>query len=190
MIEKQFAMLIGPSGSGKSTYRKKFLSDLPCISPDDFIRGKWTPKKCSLAWEFSQALALQLFSEGTSFCVDAQFLDPEVRRFWVSLAKGFGYRTHGVVFDTPLRQLFKNQKARGDRGGYGLIPREVVLQGHRSFRKQFAPKGKPWHEVILHGGFDTYCLVRWGDALSVQAGGVGGTRTRRGVGVHKGRATK
>lgn len=184
MIEKQFAMLIGPSGSGKSTYRKHFLEALPCISPDDFIRGKWTPKKCSLAWDFSQNLAIQLFLEGTSFCVDAQFLDPEVRRFWLSLAGGFGYRTHGVVFDTPLKQLFKNQKARGDRGGYGVIPREVVLEGRKKLVKQM--------RGTLHGEFDTYSVVVWGDAISRVAGGPpvqgGCTRTRRGA--HRGRACR
>lgn len=135
---KRFVMLVGVTGSGKSTWRKKHLADLPCISPDDFIRGRWTPRKCAAAWSFARDLAIEMFKEGESFVVDAQFVDPDVRREWLALARGFGFMQEGVVFDTSLAQIFRNQKARGTRGGYGLIPRDVVLESFKRLKDQMA----------------------------------------------------
>lgn len=121
-------MLIGPTGCGKSTFRKKYLSHLPCVSPDDFIVGKWSPKKAAHAWQHARNMAIELLVEDQSFVADAQFLDPKVRAEWTRIARGFSFKCRAFMFDTSWKQLRKNQKDRGERGLYGEIPFAVQRQ--------------------------------------------------------------
>ena len=131
-------MLVGPTGCGKSTFRQKHLAGLPCVSPDDFIVGQWTAKKAAHAWQCARNMAIELLIEKQSFVVDAQFLDPAVRAEWMSLAIGFGYKTHVFVFDTTWTQLRKNQQSRGARGHYGLIPHKVQRRSYQLMKQQLA----------------------------------------------------
>jgi predicted kinase len=148
-------MLIGPTGCGKSTFRKKHLAGLPCVSPDDFVVGKWSAKKAAHAWQHARNMAIELLLEKQSFVVDAQFLDPAVRAEWQHLALGFGFETRGVVFDTSWTQLRQNQKARGARGHYGLIPYKVQLRSYQLMRQQLAKLkaigGRSGINLMLHG---------------------------------------
>lgn len=135
-------MLVGPTGCGKSTFRKQHLAGLPCVSPDDFIVGKWTAKKATHAWQHARNMAIELMVEKKSFVVDAQFLDPAVRAEWQALAHGFGFETCAFVFSTSWTQLRKNQQSRGARGDYGLIPHKVQLRSYQLMKQQLA-KLKP-----------------------------------------------
>lgn len=127
---------IGVTGSGKSTFRRKSLSHLPCVSPDDFIVGLWNMQKASSAWNHARNTAIELMKEGNPFLLDGQFTEYGIRSEWAKLARGFGYTSHALIFDTPWRQLLKNQRARGNRGFYGLIPHGVVLKNYQMFRDQ------------------------------------------------------
>jgi predicted kinase len=151
-------MLIGPTGSGKSTYRKKYLSHLACVSPDDYVAGRWTFGKANLAWKHASQMALELFTSKEPFVVDAQFVDGKTRRRWARMAKSQGYEVEAIVFDTPWNQLLKNQKKRGSRGVYGRIPFMVVRSAHRRFK-----------ELMKHGveveSFDRMKVKKWKSKL-------------------------
>lgn len=131
---RQVIFMIGPTGCGKTTFRKKNLSHLPCVSPDDFIVGKWTHTKASLAWGYAKKVAVQLLKEKTSFVLDAQFVDGKTRnewRRWIETHRG--YKAVGVIFNTPWNQIQKNQSKRGNRGLYGKIPLAVQTAAYRRF---------------------------------------------------------
>lgn len=133
---KFMVMLVGPTGCGKSTFRKRRLSHLPCVSPDDFIVGRWSPKKAVHAWRHARNMAVELMGEQQSFVADAQFIDPAVRAEWLALARAFGFLTRGYAFNTPWKQLRENQQARGARGFYGTIPYKVQLRNYQLFKRQ------------------------------------------------------
>lgn len=168
--QKTMVLLVGPTGSGKSTFRKEHLSDWPCISPDAFIVGRWTPVKCGSAWTHAHETALEMLKDGDSFCVDAQFVDPATRKQWITLAKGFGFRTVGLIFITPWRQLLKNQAARGSRGHYGTIPFKVQRARYQEFKKQLRPKLDRWAEMGLP--FDYVHFVKWGEKFRFYVDGI------------------
>ena len=147
-------LMVGPTGCGKTTWRRKHLNGTPCVSPDDLILGKFTPRKCSHAWAHARQQALEMLSEEESFAVDAQFIDRKARRDWVNMARGYGYTVRLVVFLTPWRQLLKNHKRRGTRGGYGKVPYSVILRNYQEFVRQLGEGGAfigPW----------TVTWVRW-----------------------------
>ncbi len=157
-------LLMGPTGCGKTTYRKKHYRDLPCISPDDFIRGQWTPKKASLCWALARGLAVELLQEGQSFVMDAQFTEEALREEWCRLAHGFEFDVVAVVMHTPWRQLQKNQKKRGSRGLYGTIPYAVLLRNYQTFRDQIKAgkiRGRINHFRKNHQP-DGMAIVHWG----------------------------
>ncbi len=145
-------LMVGPTGCGKSTYRKRHLSKLPCVSPDDFIIGKFTHRKRFHAWAHAQLMAIDLLEGGESFVMDSQFIDPAVRREWFALASGFGYTVRSYVFLTPWQQILRNHKKRGDRGGYGRIPYATILEFYQAFMKQV-------REGTISTGVTTF--VRW-----------------------------
>lgn len=164
-------MVMGPTGCGKSTFRKKHLFDYPCVSPDDFIVGKWTHKKTVHAWQHARNMAIEMLIDGTSFVVDAQFIDPAVRAEWTALARGFKFRVRAFAFDTPWKQLRKNQQARGARGFYGVIPFKVQQRSYQLFKQQLKA------EVFMNEGFlrpplsrscfpySTIRIVKWGEPI-------------------------
>lgn len=132
---RQVIFMVGPTGCGKTTFRKKHLPHLPCVSPDDFIVGKWTPDKASLAWKYSKKVVTQLLQEKVQFVLDAQFVDSKTRndwRRWIETHKG--YRAVGLIFNTQWKQIRKNQSKRGDRGLYGKVPLAVQVSAYRRFR--------------------------------------------------------
>lgn len=153
-------MMAGPTGSGKTTFRKKYLNDLPCVSPDDFIVGKWTQAKARLAWQYAEKVAHLFFSNREQFVVDAQFVTTRSRNEWVKFARNFNYKVHVVCFNTPWRQLLKNHKARGIRGtglaAYGKIPLPVIRDFYNKFKAQDPSN---WH------GFNSITVVNWGDKI-------------------------
>jgi len=157
-------MMAGPTGCGKTTFRKKYLSHLPCISPDDFIVGKWTQPKARLAWSYAERLAGILFAERNPFVVDAQFVNPRARNDWVKLARSFGYKIHIVCFNTPWQQLLKNHKIRGERGiglaAYGRIPLPVIRQYYNKFKLSMQGPSN-WNL------FDSRIIVDWGQDVKM-----------------------
>lgn len=164
-------MLIGPTGCGKSTFRRKHLSGLPCVSPDDFIVGKWTAKKAVHAWQHARNLAIEMMVEKQSFVADAQFLDPAVRAEWKALASGFDFRVRAFAFDTPWKQLRENQQARGARGFYGTIPVKVQRRSYQLMRQQLA-KMTFLNEGFTHPmedrtsyPYDTIRVVKCGESI-------------------------
>lgn len=153
----RMVMLIGPTGSGKTFFRSQHLAALPCVSPDDLIIGKFSARKRASAWAHARNLAIEMMLGHEEFVVDAQFVDPALRYEWTCLAAGFGYRTLGLVFATPWKQLRKNQQARGARGHYGEIPLSVQKEMYQNFKKEFDGsnlKHENWFDVIR--------VVRWG----------------------------
>lgn len=149
-------MLIGPTGCGKSTFRKKHLAGLPCVSPDDFVVGKWSAKKAAHAWQHARNMAIELLMEKQSFVVDAQFLDYNVRSEWLALAKGFGFVPRAFCFDTSWKQLRKNQQARGARGLYGTIPIDVQRQNFKLMKELLA------RNDIYKEGYSRVTVVKFG----------------------------
>ncbi len=149
-------ILIGPTGCGKTTYRKanSKLAGLPCVSPDDFIVGKWTPAKAQLAWSFAEKMAKELMGENTEFVVDAQFINGDTRRRWRNMARHFDYDVTATVFKTPWKQLLKNHKQRGNRGNYGSIPFVVIRNAHNSFQRLIEDEN-------AFKSFDSVCFVEW-----------------------------
>lgn len=132
---RQVIFMVGPTGCGKTTFRKKNLPHLPCVSPDDFIVGRWTSTKAGLAWGYAKKVVAQLLLEKVSFVLDAQFVDDKTRNDWrrrIELCAG--YRAVGIIFNTPWRQIRKNQSKRGDRGLYGKVPLAVQVSAYRRFR--------------------------------------------------------
>lgn len=158
MATGTMVMLIGPTGSGKSTLRRDHLAHLPCVCPDDFIVGKFSPRKRVHAWANARQQAIEMLVTGESFVVDSQFVDPDLRREWACLAKGFGFSVHAVIMVTPWTQLRKNQKARGARGFYGEIPYAVQREMFTSFKKQFRKGGLLFDELQ----YSRVTVVRWG----------------------------
>jgi predicted kinase len=126
--------MVGPTGCGKTTFRKKHFPQFPCVSPDDFIIGKWTPTKARLAWEYARKITRELMSENVSFVLDAQFVNDKTRNQWRRWVEKKGYGATGVIFNTSWKQIQKNQRQRGDRCLYGKIPRNVQLNAYRTFR--------------------------------------------------------
>ena len=155
-------MLIGPTGCGKSTFRKNNLAKLPCVSPDDFVVGRWSPKKAAHAWQHARNMAIELLSERQTFVADAQFLDPSLRHEWQALARGFGFDRVGVAFNTSWRQLRRNQKARGARGLYGEIPLEVQKDAYQKMKDQL---DTDYHNMVLRSGFDALHIVKFNEKI-------------------------
>ena len=133
-------MLIGPTGCGKSTFRKKHLAGLPCVSPDDFIVGKWSPNKAAHAWQHARNMAIELLGERQPFVADAQFLERAVRAEWLRLAKGFGFKSRAFVFNISWKQLRENQQARGARDFYGEVPTDVQIRSFQLMQEQIRGK--------------------------------------------------
>jgi len=86
--------------------------------------------------------------------VDAQFVNAQDRREWVSLARAFGYAVDGIIFSTPWRRILANQRARGDRNGYGLIPKKVLVRSYRLFTEQLK-------SGLIDADFDSVTIVPW-----------------------------
>jgi predicted kinase len=154
-------MLVGPTGCGKSTFRKKHLAHLPCVSPDDFVVGKWTAKKATHAWQHARNQAIELMAEQQSFVADAQFLDPAVRAEWLAIASGFKFRAHAFCFNTAWKQLRQNQKARGARGLYGTIPIDVQRRSYQLMKTQLTNKS------IYKEGFALVQVVEFGSVIEI-----------------------
>lgn len=144
--------MVGPTGSGKTTYRRRRFGLEPCISPDDFIVGKWTPGKTASAWAHARNTFIEILkaNELRVILVDAQFVNADTRMEWVGIARGFGYETRALIFDTSFRQIQANQRKRGNRGGYGTLPYAVVLKQYRSFRDQLRDGSikRDFHSVV------------------------------------------
>lgn len=164
-------MLIGPTGCGKSTFRRKHLVHLPCVSPDDFIVGKWTSKKAQHAWQHARNMAIELMVERQDFVADAQFIDPAVRAEWIQIANGFQFKTRAFAFDTPWKQLRLNQQARGARGFYGLIPYKVQLRSYQLMKQQRSRMSgnegfvhRPAGRTIFP--YNTVNVVKWGEKIT------------------------
>lgn len=155
-------MLVGPTGCGKTTFRKNYLSNVPCISPDDFIVGKWSVQKARLAWQYAENVARMFFANNESFVVDAQFVTSSSRNEWVKFARNFGYKVHAVCFNTPWRQLLKNHKDRGARGiglaAYGKIPLPIIRNFYNKFKISMRDPSN-WHL------FNSKTVVNWGDKI-------------------------
>ena len=147
----QMIMLVGPTGCGKTTYRKKHLYGIPCVSPDDFVVGKWTPNKCGLAWRHAEDMTRALLRGKEPFVVDAQFLDRGPRRSWLRLAQKAGFTVHAVVFQIGWRNLLCNHKIRGNRAGYGVVPFRVIQAAYKQH------KGLS----LDNDGFDTVKIVKF-----------------------------
>lgn len=154
-MDKTMILLVGPTGCGKSTFRKKHLAKFPCISPDDFIVGRWNPDKASAAWFYAEKMARFMFDEEQSFVVDAQFITPDSRNKWVKMARARGFKIMAVRFDTPWTQILTNHKKRGDRGGYGRIPVDVIQTSHEKFTRSMSGPSN-WFL------FDKVMTVKWG----------------------------
>lgn len=161
-------MLIGPTGSGKTHFRQQHLAKYPCVSPDDFIIGKFSARKRVHAWAHARQMAVEMLIAGEEFVVDSQFIDPALRAEWAHLAKGWGYSVVGLIFITPWRQLVKNQKARGARGHYGPIPFAVQREAYQTFKAQLDLK--PGVHPPLSWGLSVVRNVEWGKPL--QLGGI------------------
>jgi predicted kinase len=160
MKTKRLIILVGPTGCGKSTYRFKYLKDIPCVSPDDFIVGRWSGSKVGLAWEYAAKVADDLFKGGVQFVMDAQFVNPATRAEWQKKAKDHGYECAAIIFDTPWKQIQENQARRGKRGLYGEIPLSVQEEKFKQFTSQMADKS-------ILAGFDDYMIVPWeGDVIT------------------------
>ena len=157
-------MLIGPTGCGKSTFRKNNLAKLPCVSPDDFVIGKRTNVKVSYAWQHARNMAIELMKERHSFVADAQFIDTAVRNEWKSLARGFGFDSVGVAFNTTWEQLQKNQQARGARGLYGKVPVSVQKSAYQRMKAQL---DHDYHSMVLRTGFEALHIVDFGKKLKL-----------------------
>jgi predicted kinase len=152
----KFYMLIGPTGCGKTTYRKQHLADIPCVSPDDFIVGRWTSEKAKLAWMHAENMAAQLMQEGEDLVVDAQFINQSTRNAWMTHARSFKYEIYGICFKTPYDQLLKNHETRGSRGNYGCVPLKVIGHSSRSFDHQM-------NDMSNFNGFDDLKVIKWED---------------------------
>lgn len=150
-------MLVGPTGCGKTTFRKKHLTTYACISPDDFICGGWTSDKGEMAWAYANKVAELFLSEGESFIVDAQFVSADIRKNWVNRARGFDYKVVAVCLSTTWRQILKNHKKRGDRGGYGIVPSQVIKESYSKFETDMA--NPPVWNI-----FDKKIVVKWGSS--------------------------
>jgi protein phosphatase len=156
MNKPTMILLVGPTGCGKSTFRKKYLAQFPCISPDDFIVGRWDPNKTFAAWCYAERVAKIFFGYNQSFIVDAQFVSPDARNKWVKMARSFGFETVAIRFVTPWNQLMVNHKKRGDRGGYGRIPPEAISASYEKFTQAMAGTSN-WFL------FDKLLTIRWGN---------------------------
>lgn len=155
MNKPTMVLLVGPTGCGKSTFRRKYLSQLPCISPDDFIVGRWDPNKAFMAWSYAERMAVILCSEGKSFLVDAQFISPDSRNKWTKIARAHGFGVMAICFKTPWNQILANHKKRGDRNGYGKVPLDVIRISHEKFTKSMSGPSN-WFL------FDKVMTVNWG----------------------------
>ena len=148
-------LLVGPIGCGKSTFRKKYLGQFPCISPDDFIIGRWSPDKVFLAWNYAEKVANLILRSGQSFVVDAQFVSSSVRNQWVKMARLHQFGVVALCFRTPWVQIVANHNKRGERGGYGKIPIDVVQASHDKFLKSISGPSN-WFL------FDKVMTIKWG----------------------------
>jgi predicted kinase len=148
-------LLVGPTGCGKSTFRKKYLAQFPCISPDDFIIGRWDSNKAFLAWSHAEKMADLLCRERKSFLVDAQFITPDSRNKWTKIARGHGLGIVAICFKTPWDQILANHKKRGNRNGYGKIPLDVIRTSHEKFTKSMSGPSN-WFL------FDAVMTINWG----------------------------
>jgi predicted kinase len=160
---KSLIMMVGPTGCGKTMFRKKYFDDVPCISPDDFILGKWTPIKARYAWSYASQVGHILLAEGSPIVLDAQFINPSTRNEWVKMSRAYGYKTFAICFNTPWRQLLKNHRNRGDRGLYGKVPFDVIRASHAKFKRSMAGPSN-WFL------FDNRFVVDWGtDEINAEA---------------------
>lgn len=155
MNKPTMILLVGPTGCGKSTFRKKYLSHIPCISPDDFIVGRWSPQKTYAAWLYAAKVAESFLRENDSFLVDAQFVNPTIRNEWVKKARAHKFQVFAICFRTPWTQIVKNHEKRGDRGGYGTIPADVIRSMFEKFERSISGPSN-WFL------FDKVMTVKWG----------------------------
>lgn len=155
MNKPTMVLLVGPTGCGKSTFRKKYLDQFPCISPDDFVVGRWDSYKAFLAWSHAEKMAELMLRSGQSFLVDAQFITPDSRNKWTKMARAYNFSVVAICFKTPWNQLLTNHKKRGNRGGYGKIPLDVILTSYEKFTKSMSGPSN-WFL------FDKVMTVNWG----------------------------
>ena len=124
-------MMVGIPASGKSTWiSENKKSDWLVISPDQFLEDKydyeWTPERASEAWARSFQRYGQYLLDGGTVVWDATFLSPIIRASVLHIAKGAGFKTEAVFFDTDIEVCIERNSKRQREP----VPDETIRRMH------------------------------------------------------------
>lgn len=152
--EKTFTMLIGLPGTGKSTFAKKLLdqnSEKRVLISSDKIRFEllnyeetgvdFDPKIEPKVWAIvNRKIEEDLGEKGIMEVIfDATNLQKSGRKKYLKLAKENGFRTRGIFFSAPLREIKMRNRNRRRK-----VPDEVIERFSRTFEK---PKEDEFDEL-------------------------------------------
>ena len=120
----------GIQGSGKSTFARKWASEDPehrvRLNYDDLrnmLGTYWVPSREGMLKDMEQAFLSRAYTKQYDIIIDNMNLNPKTIAYYEAWAKQFGYEFEKVLFDTPVEECIRRDKARPNPIGEVVIKR-------------------------------------------------------------------
>jgi len=120
----------GIQGSGKSTFARKWASEDPehrvRLNYDDLrnmLGTYWVPSREGMLKDIREAFLKNAAFKGYDIIIDNMNLNPKTIEEYREWAKNFGYTFETILFDTPVEECIRRDKARPNPIGEVVIKR-------------------------------------------------------------------
>lgn len=120
----------GIQGSGKSTFARKWASEDPehrvRLNYDDLrnmMGTYWVPSREGMLKEMEEAFLKKAFLKGYDIIIDNMNLNPKTIEKYENWAKEYNYDLERILFDTPVEECIRRDKARPNPIGEVVIKR-------------------------------------------------------------------